>query len=189
MRALLLLCIFSMATRKVLYAQKDTVAWFTQPGVTLLNGDKYTSAAITAVTGVHYKQWYLGVGAGIDYYKVRSIPLLAELRFESKLKAAPFVYARAGYNVAWALEHQHTKPYVFWGTNSVFNNGKYAAAGLGCYVYRKDDTGVALTLGYSAKGVTELYDETIWNGTRTVTESRKLDYVFRRLDIGVSYRF
>lgn len=190
MRVFLLLCLLLTASCKELHAQKAKASWFTQPAVTLLNGDRYTSVAITAVTGVHYGQWYLGVGTGVDYYKVRSIPMLAELRFESRLKAAPFVYARAGYNAAWALDHQHSRPYGgYYTVNSVYNNGMHAAAGLGCYVYRAGKTGVALTLGYSTKGVTELYDESIWNGTRIVTESRKLDYTFRRLDIGVSYRF
>lgn len=189
MRTSLLLVVLLAISFSSLRAQQSKAQWYVQPGVTLLNGDKYASLAVTAFTGIHYHQLYFGAGTGVDYYKVRSIPVMAEVRFESKAKAAPFVYARAGLNAAWALEHQHTKPYVYYMANSVYNNGVYAAAGLGCYVYRKDKTGVALTLGYSTKGVSELYDEWVWTGTQSVMMNRKLDYVFRRLDIGLSYRF
>lgn len=189
MRIVLLFTCCLLFTGMVAKAQKKKAYWFTQPTVTLLNGDKYTSVAITAVTGVQLGRWSIGAGTGIDYYKVRTVPILAELRYETKLKTSPFVYARYGYNVAWALDHQHTKLYGYYTLNSVYNNGSYAAVGTGCYLYRKGKEGVVLGLGYSTKGLTELYNESVWTGNQSVMIQRKLDYVFRRLDISLAYRF
>lgn len=189
MRIFLLLTAFLLLSRITAEAQKKNVAWRNNFSAALLNGDKYTSVAVTAVTGIQVAQWYVGVGTGIDYYKVRSLPLLAEVRFESRMKLSPFVYARGGYNVAWALDHQHTKLYGYYQLNSVYNNGRYAAAGAGLYLYKKGSSGVTCAMGYSTKGVSELYDEYQWNGRETVATHKKLDYVFRRLDLSIAYRF
>lgn len=190
MKRILLLYVLLTGCFATLQAQQKKAQWYVQPGVTLLNGDKYASVAVNAFTGIHYRQWYWGVGTGIDYYKVRSIPLMAEVKFErSQWKTAPFLYARAGYNAAWALDHQHTTYYGIYRQNSVYNNGGYVAVGVGLQLLRVGNNALAVTLGYSTKSLDELYDEYVWTGTRSVPTTRKLDYTFRRLDIGLSYRF
>jgi hypothetical protein len=175
-------------------AQKKTprVSWYAMPSLSLLNGDK-VSVAASASSGIQYKRWHFGIGAGIDYYRIRTVPLFGEIKYELTKPASPFLYVQGGYNVAWALESQYFNHYdyspVWWSRETVYNNGWYAAGGLGCYLFRKGKQGVACSLGYSLKTLPELSDEMIWTGAKYVTQQRKTVYTFRRIALNIAYRF
>lgn len=190
-KLLYLCCLFMLLMQSTIAQQKQRSAdWYLMPGITLLNGDHIVSQSIQLSGGIQYKQLYAGLSAGIDYYKIRSVPLLAELRYGLDSRFTPFAFIHSGYNLAWALEHQHAIPSGPFSSNgSVFNNGLYAGGGIGCYVYKKGRDGILLSLGYNVKKLTELYDEIVWTGTGNSKSERELNYTLKRIAVTLSFRF
>jgi hypothetical protein len=165
-------------------AQKQrSLAWYIKPQAVLLNGDHKVSGAAQVSGGVRIcNQWFVGAGGAVDYYKVRSAPVFLEAMGKlNKRPAAPFLYTKLGYNIAWPLEYQRTKN--GWD-NSVFNNGWYAEGGLG-YTWPTDGNGtIQLSLGYSVKTLQEKYTEYPWGNAPSV---RTRDYTFNRLAVSLAF--
>lgn len=170
--------------------QQDTtsVSWYLSPAFTLLNGDHHVSQSVSLSTGVRMKSLQIGLGAAIDYYKIRSLPLYLDLKYKWRGKPAPFLFAQGGYNVAWALEHQHSTEKSSTGT-TVYNNGSYFNAGAGAYVFRDGKEAVSVSLGYSVKKLTELYQVTSWAGGVWYYNNAKMDYTLRRISLTLAYEF
>lgn len=169
--------------------QKDTAAsWYVSPAVTLLNGDHNVSQAVSIATGLRLKNWQIGLGAAIDYYKIRSLPLFLDLKYKWRGKPAPFLFAQGGYNVAWALDHQHSTEKSITGS-TVYNNGSCFGGGAGIYVFRDGKEAVSLVLGYSVKKLTELYQTGSWANNRWYYNNAKMEYSLRRISFTLAYEF
>src|SRR5688500_1087328 len=70
--------------------------------VALINGSASTSFNIETVHGFTLNKTFVGIGAGIDYYTFRSIPLFLQLRQEfGKGKKRFLIYGDGGYNFDW----------------------------------------------------------------------------------------
>ncbi|RXK81957.1 hypothetical protein [Filimonas effusa] len=180
---LLLLIVVTASAQK----KDSTVGLYISPAVTLLNGDHNVSQAISLGTGLRLHQWQIGAGVAIDYYKIRSLPIYLDLKYKWKGQLAPFLFFQGGYNVAWALDHQHTNA----GTTgrTVYNNGTYFNGGAGMYVFRKGREALFFSLGYSVKKLTELYQVGSWINSRVIYNDTKLDYALRRIALTVAYEF
>src|SRR3954471_10659348 len=62
-----------------------------------LDGQRGTYIQLQSVNGVSYKGYFLGIGTGLDYYFMRSIPLFLELKKNLFNKGnTPFIYADGG---------------------------------------------------------------------------------------------
>ena len=44
------------------------------------DGERGTSAQIEVIPSIKYKGYYIGVGTGVDYYFIRTIPVFLELK-------------------------------------------------------------------------------------------------------------
>jgi hypothetical protein len=163
------------------------------PEISALNGNSTVSVA-HSLTALFFKNgWGFGAGAGIDYYKIRSVPVFVSGRKEfSKTDHHLFGYAQFGYNIALALDNQHFHPgnYLTFG-NSRFSNGIYSDVGIGYALLNKNRKGLEFSIGYSAKTLTETYIETIYGDfpPYSIQQSQhSFRYSLNRLALKVGFR-
>lgn len=179
--ALLILCLQTAAQNKP-FSFKSSV----QAG--LLEGEVGSAFQLQTVNGLQHKTWFAGVGAGLDYYHTRTIPLFLSVRksFSNGVKS-PFVYVNGGYHFPWLRQQDK-----IW-TESEAEGGLYYDAGIGYQVPVMKTSALYFTLGFSQKNFsvshTDNYFIDIWpypypNGQRTT-----LDYNLRRLSIQTGLRF
>ena len=180
--------VFLLISVAVSAQKKDSaVSWYVSSAVTLLNGDHNVSQAVSMGTGLRLHQWQIGAGVAIDYYKIRSLPIYLDLKYKWKGQRVPFLFFQGGYNVAWALDHQHTTASTTG--RSVYNNGAYFNGGAGMYVFRQGREGLFFSLGYSVKKLTELYQVGSWTNGRIIYNDTKLEYALRRIALTIAYEF
>ena len=145
--------------------------------------------------GVANKQWVYGIGSSVDYYKLRSVPVYAEVKrqFGNK-RNAPFLYANGGINIHWVLESQHQYHNNWgWGTTLPtcdFSNGHFIEAGSGVNIRNKKGKGMFLSLGYSSKSLSEAWTEGIWDPLKNeiVMTDRSKKYLLNRVVFKVGLR-
>ena len=168
-------------------AQQTKSRFYLLPQVGFLNGDNSVNWQGSLAAGIRKKGWSIGLGAGIDYYKVRSVPVFVDLRKDITNTRKPFfTYLNFGANLASPREFEYTSRIDLWWTHpkSTFSNGLYGELGLGYTVYNKKKVGVLVSVGYSIKSITERYTETIYGDFppygQTFITDRILDYHFNR---------
>jgi hypothetical protein len=175
------------------FAQKPE--FYLAPYAGLLNGKKHASQMPGLTAGVANKQWVYGIGSSVDYYKLRSVPVYAEVKRSLGNKTnTPFLYANAGININWVLESQH--PYHNnwgWGTTPTtcnFSNGHFVEAGTGVNIKNKKGKGLFLSLGYSRKSLSEAWKESTWDPLKNeiVMTDRSKKYLLNRLVFKVGFR-
>jgi hypothetical protein len=160
--------------------------------VGLLEGETGSAFQLQTLNGAQYKSWFAGVGIGLDFYRIRSIPLFADIRKEfGKGNSKLFVYADMGVNFSWATDQQKTS-YV---QNDKFSNGFYNDFGLGYKVVAGKKNAVILSLGYSYKKTVESYNQVyddpgfIWTLTFQNNGTEKINYSLNRLTLKIGWEF
>ena len=76
--------------------------------VGLAMGESRIKPLIQFSAGKTYKGFFLGGGTGMDFYKFKSIPLFADLRYSVGSKRSAFVYNKDGYNFPIDNKSQET---------------------------------------------------------------------------------
>ncbi len=187
-----IICVlFLMMTLVEVKAQSNN-KYYLIPQVALLNGDYAASAQVQLVGGIEKKKWSYGIGAAIDYYKVRTIPVFADLRVGLNKTNSIAAYLNMGTNIAWPMENQYTENGLWWNTRkSSFSNGLYADMGL-CYrIEGKKKNRFLVGIGYTLKTITETVPETIFRDFPPYiaeTTIRSYKYTFNRLALRVGFR-
>lgn len=145
----------------------------------LLTGQYSEALTIQTVNGIIKDKWFAGLGAGIDYYAQRSIPLFARIqRAFSNKSNRPFVYADAGINFRW-LDRENV-----YKADYDYNPGLYYALGIGYKFKAFSSAGFLISAGYSYKQMSETVPN-YWLSTWPVQEQNivKYNYQFRRIEI------
>lgn len=166
-------------------------SWYVLPQAGLLNGDGAVSGQVMLSGGMVYKGWDFGLGIGVDYYQIRTVPLIADTR--KNIGMLPlFVYADFGYNFAAPLQKQYMyADNSWWYSKSSFHNGWYAESGLGYDVPSKKNNRFVLSVGYSIKTAGEAYTETIPRDFPPYfgeTNVHSFDYRFNRFVFKLGFR-
>ena len=166
------------------------------PQIGLLSGDHSNSFQFQLAGGFTAKNWRIGMGTGLDYYKVRSVPIYADVRRYFGYEKSAFAFVNLGFNVPWPLEDQYKIALVPGGNiKNTFEMGWYSDAGLGYDIELGKQKSLSISLGYSIKNFTEKFDDRydfilqlpfIQPGV-TPTE-RKFEYTFRRLSVKAGFR-
>lgn len=120
----------------------------------LLNGSKGTSADLHAIAGFALKPVYLGLGTGIDYYRLRSVPVFASIRRDfGKIRKPAFIYANLGYNYDWLTEANKAE----YSYNNIYGykGGLYYDIGFGGRLSKNSNLGLTLGAGYTFKQMTQ----------------------------------
>ena len=114
----------------------------------LLNGKSGTAFHAQSVNGFQHKLMFAGIGAGLDYYRYRSIPVFAELRnYFGKGPNRFFIYADGGAHFVWEKSDDQD---IF---KSHYSPGFYCNMGVGYQAVFKNGEGLSLSAGYSYKKV------------------------------------
>lgn len=139
----------SQSTTKI-YATKVSYTTINQVG--LLSGGTGQAATVQSINGISINNWFVGVGAGIDYYGTRGVPLFLDVRrYLFSSGKSPFIYADGGVHVPWATKSQHE----YNGYMGEYKKGAYFDGGLGIKLQTKNIGALLLSAGFSYKKVTE----------------------------------
>lgn len=110
-------------------------------------GSKTKSESVSTINGVRWQNWSAGIGAGIDWYDIRSVPVFLDVRkYFTDKKNQPFVYADGGLSVAWP-----NKQIKNWYSGYDFRNTFYGECGIGYNWKISDGLSALLSAGYSYK--------------------------------------
>ena len=113
----------------------------------LIDGSTDTDFHLQTINGLRFGNWFTGIGVGIDYYYVRSVPIFLDLRnYWFKRRNSPFVYADIGVNLPWAKDYDD---FIFQDIN--YKEGLYYDLGLGYKLGLKNTHALSLSAGFNFK--------------------------------------
>jgi hypothetical protein len=192
MRTIFLMAALLLVTIAVSAQTKRKNIFYLHPQAALLNGDHSVSGQVLLSGGIEKKAFSIGIGAAIDYYKIRTVPLFADLRAAFGKDRAIFSYLNLGSNIAWALESQYNEYWMMGGrSKSSFSNGVYTDIGIG-YSFRKSKkNAVTMSIGYSMKTISESHTEMVYRDFPPYggeNHERKTDYTFNRIALRLGIR-
>jgi len=169
-------------------AQKK-VNFSSQNYMGLLEGEHGSSIQLQTINGVKFNNWFVGLGAGIDWYYRRSIPVFTSVNmdFLKKKKRSFYLSANAGINFPWQTDNYHNE----WGySETKSNSGLYWSAGLGYKIgIGKGNDALLMQLGYDYKHVSEKVNLPYVILTPETDPHDQFDYHLRRLSFKVGWSF
>ncbi len=148
--------LFFVAVSLVLYggqlAAQVKPKFSTQNYVGIVAGSRETELQVQTINGLSYKKWFTGIGSGIDWYFLRSIPVFvsAERSISITAKRKLYFSSAAGANFPWKNEGYYN---YYWGWDaSKMYPGFYWNAGFGYKIaVGKQNDAILFHLGYSNK--------------------------------------
>ena len=153
MRYILLLFIGFIFSSGLQAQQKPRFS--TQNSVGLLVGEADNAPQLQTINGVAFNNWFTGIGAGIDWYYQRSIPVFLSVSrsFTTSPRRKLFLTSGAGVNYAWGKPEYFTNG---WGYELQFSPGLFWTAGLGYKMnIGKQNDHLLIQLGYNNKTHTQ----------------------------------
>jgi hypothetical protein len=153
----------------------------------LINGSASTSFNLQTVHGFSFNKSFTGIGAGIDYYTFRSLPLFLQLRQEfGKGKKRFIVYGDGGRNFQWLTDKSKEQ---VWSSRVEYKGGWYYDAGIG-YKLALKDKALLLTTGYSYKEIKKnvIFTNCIMGG-QCIDDVERYQYRMRRISVRASFQF
>jgi hypothetical protein len=180
------------AQSQPLQNQKKSTRFQSYNSLVLLNGSQTVSGALQSVNGIEMGSFFIGAGVGIDFYRIRSVPLFIDIRHTiGKGKRKFFGYTDLGYHLPWA---SGVNPGDSWASERDFAGGIYADFGLGYLVAIGKNDALILSAGYALKHMSEtvIYDQICtdpWPGISCGPSINSYEYRFNRLSLKVGWRF
>jgi hypothetical protein len=155
----------------------------------LLQGQYEAAGLLQTINGFRFKQWFAGIGVGIDYYRFRTIPVFADIRRNLfNKKSSPFVYTNLGMHFSWVDESRKNPD--GWGAASTFGNGIYTDAGLGYSFGFKNKMAFLLSAGYSYRNITEKRTINVWCiNPPCIGNTETIKYGLNRLTFKMGFQF
>lgn len=159
----------------------------------LLEGETGSAFQLQTINGAQYRSWFAGAGIGLDFYRLRTIPLFLDIRKEfGKTSNKLFVYSDVGISFSWVTDQQKTANVE----NDKFGSGFYGDWGFGYKVLVAKKNNLLLSLGYSYKKTIETYDPLYFNPgifytqeSEPIDQSQKINYSLHRLSIKIGWEF
>lgn len=151
----------------------------------IVEGSQGSAFHLQTVNGIAMRKWFVGLGAGIDYYRFRSVPLSIETRKEfSNKNINPFVYGAAGIHLPWKRDNE------MYYSNADLSGGLYYDLGLGLQFATSKTNGFTISAGYSFKRVTETIHSVPYCLVGPCPEyEQKREYGLKRVSMKVGWRF
>ena len=150
---LLLLTAAAFAQKKTHYSSMNYAG--------ILEGDNGTAFQLQTVQGLKYGQWFTGIGTGLDWYYLRSVPLFLSLnRALLPRGRTPYLSLDGGINFAWTRrERDRFNDFI----SSDFSPALYWGAGLGYKVgLRNKKDALLINIGYSFKQLKEEQEKAVF---------------------------
>ena len=154
--------------------------------VGLLEGSNSSSFQLQLLNGFAYKGWFGGIGTGLDYYYIRSIPVTGYVEKQVTARLPVFLYGSGGVHFIWG----RNMPDDGGWSSTEYNHGLYYDAGLGYRFNVGNRSAIRLSLGYSEKRFreTRTYPSwTSWPSTTMHTEVYR--YQLQRLSLKAGFQF
>jgi hypothetical protein len=170
-------------------AQRAAVGFYVMPQEAMAFNSEDASGQVVLSAGASYKKIMFGVGSGIDWYGLRSVPVFAEgqFNFSGKLEHV-FAYTKLGININKLTDKQLAEQFEYTGTG--FSRGMYTDFGLGYSLYNNHSRGLQFGLGYSVKTVKQNMSDIIYSSYPLSNQTgRSYTYTFHRYMLSVAYRF
>jgi hypothetical protein len=170
-------------------AQKK-ISFSSQTMVGTVTGEYQTELQLQTINGIKVNKWFGGIGTGIDWYYLRSIPLFASANRElfKKGKKAFLLTADAGINFPWEQQY-----YYYWEdySNSKQSPGLYWAGGIGYkFGVGKADNAILLNFGYSFKQIKEQVTSVFpCFNPPCIPTTESFDYRLKRLSVRIGWGF
>ncbi len=101
--------------------------------------------------GVSRDRLFAGIGAGIDQYRFKSIPLFLDGRWHFGKTRSVFIYGNGGYNIPFDNKSEYDN---FFKSTDRFYGGLYFDAGFGYRVRLNASHRIMMSAGYSQKNMT-----------------------------------
>lgn len=155
------LCLQAQGVKK----QKMRYASLTQAGLAL--GSSKAAYTVQTIQGVGQKDWFAGLGIGIDDYGMPGLPLVAHLQKSFSTKnSKPFVYGQAGIQFPWKKGKWENKVQLDINGADEYdlNNGFMGEFG-GGYLFglgKGRHHAIALSAGYSYKYNSATFRQLAW---------------------------
>ena len=115
-------------------------------------GQNQPKLLFQTVNGFTYKDWFAGVGLGLDEYEIKSLPIFADIRWNFGDKKKGFIYGDIGYNF---FLKDPSKEHVFAGSELSYKGGVYSDIGVGVRTNFIRKVKMVFTLGHSYKTIKE----------------------------------
>lgn len=151
----------------------------------LVTGESTAKPLAQVMSGFYYKKWFAGLGTGIDFYNLKSIPVFADYKLFLAKKNGCFLYADGGYNFPFGNK---PKDQFFFKRSDHYYGGLYLDAGLGYRLALNANHRLLFSAGYSRKDVFRNVE--VDSGTNPPTEQTyNYHYIFGRVVAKVSWDF
>lgn len=174
-----------------------------QPGASpeagFLAGQAEPSGDVRATFLLSKNGWSTGVGAAIDWYRFRSVPVYLQARKTfGQRRHKPFAIASAGVNLpAVKTENNDVGIWtgrwdmVFWSPiPSHYGAGMYAEAGAGYGFFNKKQRGLTITLTWVYKSQDEWYETDAPSyANSTLKDRTTTTYFMNRTALRVGWKF
>jgi len=179
--AFVLISICSSAQKKAIFSSQNYAG--------LLEGEHGSSLQLQSINGIRFSNWFVGAGAGIDWYYRRSIPVFASVNmdFLKKQKRNFYLSADGGINFPWQSDDYLNE----WGyAETESHSGPYWSAGLGYKIgIGKGNDALLMQIGYDYKQVSEQVILSYINLSPETDPHDQFDYHLRRLSLKVGWSF
>ena len=152
----------------------------------LIDGSTDTEFHLQTINGLRFGNWFSGIGIGIDYYYVRSVPIFLDVRnYWFKRRNSPFVYADIGINLPWPKNHGD-----FISQDINYNEGLYYDLGLGYKLGLKNNHALSLSAGFNFKRLSgkRTYSFCLINPICAET-TEEFDYKMNRISMKFGWEF
>lgn len=138
-----------------------------------------------SVNGIRYKEWFVGIGGAVDFYRFRTIPVFLDVRrYLTQKITTPFIYVDGGVNLPWLMERE--KPSY---EKEDFKAGWYFDAGLGYRLSIGGRHGILLSAGYTEKNTSSKRWVAYYCPLTTCPDSERLRYTFKRYVFKLGWQF
>jgi hypothetical protein len=170
----------------MLHAQKSWKPWgVSEAG--LLFGTYELSGDLRLQGGVRKGSWLLGAGAGTDGYRLRSIPVYAQVRkMMGNKNMKPFVMGSFGVNFDnvkdynWDMITFDARGSIMPPPTYQYSPGSYAELGAGLAFRTHKKFGWNLSFGYTRKTLQEEVSQNIYTGSGWGPTVNKNRYMMNR---------
>jgi hypothetical protein len=115
-----------------------------------MDGSSDEAFGLLTTYAVGKNNWYPGISIGIDWYGIRSVPLMASVhRAFGVGNNQPFLFGGAGISLPWQQAPAVYENYPL--ATAKYRSGFIGEAGVGCWLKWKKDKAVSISAGYSYK--------------------------------------
>ena len=167
--------------------------------VGLSSGSAGNCLQVQTVNGVSKGPWFVGLGAGLDYYRFRSVPLFLSVTRDLAVGKRDwlFLYVDGGTNLPWYKRPRGSLITPEGAATSAFHSGEYWSGGLG-YLWKlgeHSNKAVLLSVGYTVKKLSE-YQTALGSGCPlagvcpvTPASTFVYEYLCRAYQLMIGFRF